>query len=238
MNIEVVGGAGPGRELLAVGVRLREGATVVARVLEAATADDAMGLLSLAGMKVRAQLPQALRAGQELRLLVAGTLDDKVVLKLLQSDTEIPTRDVPAHVVARLATQGDGELLRVANALTDGVVPLPGGLVVAIHADEEPVPEEPEEEEADPPQALRLVIHSPALGALELRVALVGGRLGVGVTAEPGAPFALAAAAQPELAARLEAVTGLPSAVGVAERRGPAPERPDTPPPSEMTLYA
>lgn len=237
MNVEVVGGAGPGRELIAVGVRLREGATVVARVLQAATADDAMGLLSLAGMKVRAQLPQALRAGQELRLLVAGTLDDKVVLKLLTAESEQAVRDVPSRVVAHLATQGDGEMLRAASALTNGVVPLPGGVVVAIDPDEEPVPEDGEDD-GEAPQALRLVIHSPALGALELRVALLGGRIGVAVTADPGVAFALAAGEQAALATRLEAVTGLPAAVGVAERRGPSPERPEPPHLGETTLYA
>lgn len=237
MNVEIVGGAGPGRELVAVGVRLREGATVVARVLEAATTDDGMGLLSLAGMKVRAQLPDALRAGDRLRLAVAGTIDDKVVLKLLAAESENEVRDVPARVVAQLATQGDGEMLRTAHALTDGVVPLPGGLVAVIDPDEQAAGgEEDEGEEA--PQAVRLVIHSPALGALELRVALLAGRIGVGVTADEGTPFALAAEEQAALATRLEAVTGLPSAVGVAVRRGPSPERPEPPQLGEMTLYA
>ncbi len=83
MNVEVVGGAGPGRELLAVGVRLREGATVVARVLEAASGDDGLGLLSLAGAKRQGAAARGARAGQDLRLLVAGMLDDKVVLKIL-----------------------------------------------------------------------------------------------------------------------------------------------------------
>lgn len=238
MHVEIVGGAGPGRELVAVGVRLREGATVVARVLEAAVGDDGMGLLSLAGTKVRAQLPSSLQAGSQLRLLVAGTVDDKVVLRLLQAETENATKDVPAHVVARLATGGDGELLRVANALTNGVVPLPGGLVVAIDPEEEQAPEEDGEADAETPQAVRLVIHSPALGALELRVALVAGRLGVGVTAEPGRALVLASEEQAALASRLEAVTGLPAAVGVAARRGPAPDRPEPPPLGEMTLYA
>jgi hypothetical protein len=238
VNVEIVGGAGPGRELVAVGIRLREGATVLARVLEAATADDGMGLLSLAGAKVRAQLPQALQVGDRLRLLVAGTIDDKVVLKLLGAETANATRDVPAHAVAQLATQGDGELLRLAHALTDGVVPLPGGLVVAIDPDEEAASEEEDGGGEEQPQAMRLVIHSPALGALELRVGLAAGRLGVAVTAEPGRPFALAAEEQAALASRLEAVTGLPAAVGVTARRGPAPDRPEPPPLGEMTLYA
>lgn len=238
MNVEIVGGAGPGRELVAVGVRLREGATVLARVLEAATGDDGMGLLSLAGAKVRAQLPAALQAGDRLRLLVAGTVDDKVVLKMLAADAENATRDVPAHAVAQLATQGDGELLRVAHALTDGVVALPGGLVVAIDPDEQADHGEEDPADDDRPHAMRLVIHSPALGALELHVGLAAGRLGVAVTAEPGRAFSLAAEEQAALASRLEAVTGLPAAVGVAARRGPAPDRPEPPHLGEMTLYA
>lgn len=238
MNVEIVGGAGPGRELIAVGVRLREGATVVARVLEAASADDGMGFLSLAGVKVRAQLPPSLQNGAQLRLLVTGTIDDKVVLRLLHAQTENATRDVPARVVARLATQGDGELLRAANALAGGLLSLPGGLVVAIHPDEEPVPEGEPETSDDQPRAMRLVIHSPSLGALELRVALLGGRLGVGVTAEPGRALALAIEEQGALADRLESVTGLPAAVGVAARIGAAPERPEPPALGEMTLYA
>jgi hypothetical protein len=236
VNVEIVGGAGPGRELIAVGVRLREGATVVARVLEAATADDGMGLLSLAGTKVKAQLPAALRAGQELRLLVAGVLDDKVVLRLMQAETENATHEISARVVADLATRGDGELLRAASALAGGVVPLPGGILAEIDPDLAPDDDGAEGEAR--PQALRLVIHSPVLGAVEVRVALLAGRLGVGVTTEPGPAFALAAAAQAELASRLEAVTGLPAAVGVGARVGKPPERPAPPALGGTALYA
>jgi hypothetical protein len=235
VNIERVGAAGPGREILAFGVRLREGATVVARVL-AASAEDGFGLLSLAGARVRAQLPQALREGETLRLLVVGTLDDKVVLKLVRAEAGTEAKDVPARVIAEMATKGDGELLRAATTLAGGVVPLPGGLLAAI--DPEETPEGMQDAEGNEPHALRLVIHSPILGAIEMRIALIAGRLGVGVTAEPGPAFSLASEAQIELTRRLEAVTGLPAAVGVAVRQGPPPEAPAPPDLGEVGFYA
>ncbi|MBM3677557.1 MAG: flagellar hook-length control protein FliK, partial [Actinobacteria bacterium] len=139
---------------------------------------------------------------------------------------------MPARVVAELATSGDGQQLRVASALAGGVVPLPGGVLAQIDPDEAP---EVEEEGVERGHALRLVVHSPALGPIELRVALLGGRLGVAVTAEAGAAVDLATEAQGELAARIETVTGLPAAVGVSARRGPAPERPIPPSLGELT---
>lgn len=82
------------------------------------------------------------------------------------------------------------------------------------------------------------MVHSPLLGALELRVALVAGKIGVGVTTEKGKALSLATEAQADLVARLEAVTGLPSAVGVAGRTGPPPEPPVAPTLPELRLYA
>jgi hypothetical protein len=236
VRAELIGGAGPGREIIAPGLRLREGATVVARVLQAA-AGDGQGLLSLAGLRVRAQLPAQLVAGERLQLVVVGMLDEKVVLRLLRPEAkESIVRRIPASLVAELAVRGDGELLRVANALTGGVIALPGGLVAAIDPGEDG--EGAEETAAERGQVLRVVLHSPSLGAIELRVALVGRRIGVGVATEPGEAFALASSGQAALQNRLELVTGLPSAVAVAVRRDPAPERPDPPSLGEVHLYA
>jgi hypothetical protein len=236
VRAEVIGGAGPGREILAPGLRLREGATVVARVLQAAAADG-NGFLSLAGLRVRAQLPSQLMAGERLQLVVVGMLDDKVVLRLLKAEArESIVRRIPASLVAELAARGEGEFLRVANALTGGVIALPGSLVAAIDPEEEA--EGTEETAAAQARALRVVLHSPTLGALELRVALVGRRIGVSVATEPGEAFALASSEQAALQDRLEAATGLSSAVAVAVRQGSAPERPEPPPLGEVRLYA
>jgi hypothetical protein len=235
MKAEIVGGAGPGREIVAPGLRLREGATVVARVLQAA-GQDGFGLLSLAGARVRAQLPAQLQAGQRLGLLVAGMVDDKVVLRLLDTNTDNLARRVPASQLADRALRGDGQLLRAAAELADGLVPLPGDLLLQVDPDD--AGEEQAEDGEEQAAALRLVLHSPVLGALELRVALIAGRIGVAVTADPGRAFALAAEEQAALTERLEAVTGLAAAVGVQARRGDPPRRPEPPELGEVRVYA
>ena len=69
---------------------------------------------------------------------------------------------------------------------------------------------------------MRVVLHTPALGALELRLALHGGALGVDVVAD-AAVAAAASGALPELREAVLSSTGLVPRVEVVERRGAAP---------------
>jgi hypothetical protein len=203
----------------AAAIRLRVGAEVAARVVEAA-GPDGRGLLSLAGAVVRAKLPPGLHAGQRLRLQVAGRDGDQLVLRRVAEERP-SAPGVPASVVAGLAESGDGEQLRAAIALAGGPIPLPGGRVLTV----EPDAGDDAAAEAGEGGTVRVVLHTPALGALELRLALHGGALAVDVTADAAvAPEAARAVA--ELRAAVHASTGLAARIDVVERRGPPPPAP------------
>lgn len=213
-------------------VRLRLGAEVIARVIEAA-GDDGRGLLSLAGAVVRARLPAGLVAGDRLRLVVSGRDGDKLVLRLLKEE-HASVKDLPAGVIADLAESGDGEQLRAAVALAGGPIALPGGRVLTVEpdgGDKAAAEERPDE------GAVRVVLHTPSLGALELHIGLHGSCLDVNVTAATGVAEAAASAAA-DLRASVQSATGLPATVEVVERRGAAPLVPFVPAVSGMERFA
>jgi hypothetical protein len=215
----------------AAAIRLRVGAEVAARVVEAA-GPDGRGLLSLAGAVVRAKLPPGLHAGQRLRLEVAGRDGDQIVLRRVAE--ERPPAGVPASVVAGLAESGDGEQLRAALALAGGPIPLPGGRVLTVEPD---AGDDAVAREAGDDGTVRVVLHTAALGALELRLALQGGALAVDVTADASvAPAASAAVA--ELRAAVHASTGLAARIDVVERRGAPPPAPAFVPVGEVVRFA
>src|SRR5262245_32756283 len=162
----------------AAAIRLRVGAEVAARVVEAA-GPDGRGLLSLAGAVVRARLPLGLHAGDKLRLNVVGRDGDRIVLRRVAEDRPA-SGALPASVVAELAESGDGEQLRTAVALAGGPIPLAGGRVLTVEPD---AGGETSGREGEEDGSVRIVLHTPALGALELRLGLHGGSLDVSVVA-------------------------------------------------------
>jgi hypothetical protein len=212
-------------------IKLRLGAEVMARVVEA-PGPDGRGLLSLAGAVVRAKLPHGLHAGDRLRLHVAGRDGDQLVLRRV-ADEHGSAAGLPASVVAELAQSGDGDQLRAALALAGGPIPLPGGRVLTVEPDAR---EEPDGRERTEEGAVRVVLHTPALGALELRLSLQGGALGVDVVAD-AAVAAAASSALPELRAAVLSSTGLVPRVDVVERRGAAPPAPAVVPVNEVRRY-
>jgi hypothetical protein len=205
---------------------------VAARVVEP-TGPDGRGLLSLAGAVVRARLPRGLRAGDRLRLRVAGQEGDSIVLRRVAEERP-PSSRVPATVVAGLAESGDGEQLRAAVALAGGPIPLPGGRVLTVDPDGG---EEGEAGGRGEHATVRLVLHTPALGALELGLALGGGSVDVSVVAEPASTSPVAAAI-PELRSAVQASTGLTPRVDVVERRGSPPPAPAIDPTGEVERLA
>jgi hypothetical protein len=214
----------------AASIRLRVGAEVAARVVEAGP--DGRGLLSLAGAVVRARLPLGLHAGDKLRLRVAGQDGDQLVLR--QVAEERPATGLPASVVAELAESGDGEQLRAALALSGGPIPLPGGRVLTVEPD---AGEESSGGERPEDGTVRVVLHTPSLGALELHLALHGGALDMNVTADPAVSGA-AAAAVPELRAAVHASTGVAPQIEVVQRRGTPPPAPAAVPVGEVNRFA
>jgi hypothetical protein len=220
-------------------VVLRQGADVVARVVEAPP-NGGRGVLSLAGALLAARLPAGLAIGQTLALTVAGAERGEILLRLkaaAEGDAAGPSR---ARLAGALAATGDGDLVRIAAGLQPpgGGVELPGGELVAIqlHAPAEAPRQRVDDDQdakdgaaasgAEDAQA-GFVLHSTAFGPLEVRLRLAGGALAATVVVDP-ATIGAARAALPELTAGLARAMGAEVAVGLQERaRGAArPQRP------------
>lgn len=180
------------RELLPSLV-LREGTRVVASVAERA---GRRGVIVLAGTPLAAQLPEEVQVGDVLRLVVAETSPERVVLRIADAAAAQPAPP-PAAAVS---------------------VPLPGGAGAAIAVDERDGGGSGERERHE----VRLTYASPSLGRLELHLALLGGdALRVHVRAGAGAAFELAERHAAELTEAVGAATGLPAQVTVSPRHDP-----------------
>ncbi len=206
-------------------LRLGEGSEVVARVV-ALPGAGGRGLISLAGALLAAQLPAGVRAGETLRLRVERADAAEVVLRLL-GDEGVRTGEGAAErrFVASLAVSGDGALLRAALELTGGAaLPLPGhaGAEVAVDPDGG-VPDG----ESRTAHTARFVLHSPALGPIEVSLRLDAGGVHASVTTDAGAGAAAVDESLPDLVDALRDAAGRPAAATATVRpagaRGPRP---------------
>lgn len=194
------------------GLLLRLGAEVVARVVSS-PANGGRGLLALAGALVRAELPAGLQAGMRLPLVVDGADAGRVVLKVRREAAAAEEEGAALQLASALALRGDGDMLRAALALAGGALPLPGGRAATVEVD----PDDSGGGGAEASSA-RLVLHSPTLGPIEIRLGLAAGVLDARVLVEPGEAAALAAEAAPELARALERAAPGAARVDVASR--------------------
>jgi hypothetical protein len=174
---------------------LREGMRIVASVAERA---GEKGIIVLAGTPLAAQLPDEVQVGDVLRLVVAETNSDRVVLRIADPAASAP----PVPTVAPAAV----------------AVPLPGGASARISVDERDGGGGAEREHHE----VRLTYASATLGALELHLALAGPEaVRVNVRARAGEPFELAERHAAELAEAIGAATGKPAQVSVSPRHDP-----------------
>jgi hypothetical protein len=171
---------------------LREGMRIVASVAERA---GAKGIIVLAGTPLAAQLPDNVQVGDVLRLIVAETSPERVVLRIADPAAAAP---LPPPAVA---------------------VPLPGAMTARIAVDER----DGAASGAPPEQhEVRLTYASASLGRLELHLALAGeDALRVDVRARAGVPFELAERHAAELAGAIGAATGRAAQVTVSPRHDP-----------------
>jgi hypothetical protein len=170
---------------------LREGMRVVASVAERA---GQKGIIVLAGTPLTAQLPDDVQVGDVLRLVVAESTTDRVVLRI--ADPAAPPPAPPAVVA----------------------VPLPGGGAARISVDDRDAGGGGAREHHE----VRLTYASAALGPLELHLALAGpDAVRVNVRARAGAPFELAERHAAELADAVRTATGKPAQVSVSPRHDP-----------------
>ncbi|MEA2130835.1 MAG: hypothetical protein QOJ85_3726 [Solirubrobacteraceae bacterium] len=171
---------------------LREGMRIVATVAERA---GQKGIIVLAGTPLAAQLPDDVQPGDVLRLIVAETSPDRVVLRIADPAAAPPP---PPIAVA---------------------VPLPGGATARVTVDERDAAAGGGSREH---HELRLTYASASLGRLELHLALAGTEaVRVNVRARAGAPFELAERHADELAEAIGAATGRPAQVSVSPRHDP-----------------
>jgi hypothetical protein len=203
---------------------LRPGSDIVARVVQAPTGGH--GLISLAGVLLSAKLPAGVEDGQRLQLRVVGAKDNDVLLQLRQeAPSDQPSRPGAglAHAAGALAVRGDGELLRAALVLQPPplALPLPNGDAAAVELRAEEDGGSPGSRGGAEGEA-SFVLHSVALGPIEVRLRLAGGVVRAGVVVDP-ALAAEARAASPELAQALARVTGAQAAVDVSARPASAP---------------
>jgi hypothetical protein len=171
---------------------LREGMRVVASVAERA---GQKGIIVLAGAPLAAQLPDDVKVGDVLRLVVAESNTDRVVLRVADAAAAPPP--VPPPVVT---------------------VPLPGGGAARISVDERDAGGGAAREHHE----VRVTFASAVLGPLELHLALAGPEaVRVNVRARAGAPFELAERHAAELADAVRTATGKPAQVSVSPRHDP-----------------
>jgi len=171
---------------------LREGMRVVASVAERA---GQRGIIVLAGVPLAAQLPDDVQAGDVLRLIVAETSPERVVLRI--ADAQQAPQAPPAAVAVPLP---DGTRAQIT------VQDRSGGSGVGSDGEQHEV---------------RLTYASARLGAVELHLALAGDAVRVGVRARAGAPYQLAERHGAELQAAVAAATGKPAQVVVSARHDP-----------------
>jgi hypothetical protein len=167
---------------------LRLGSTVVARVLER---QGARGLISLGNAVLAAELPEQVKAGDRLTLLVHDASDERVVLKLVAE--QAAAQPQPAAVA----------------------VPLPNGARARIEGEPE------EGRRARGEHSVAVTYNSPALGSLGFRLALDPRSLAVTVRAAPGLPLAAAEERAGALRDALAQATGRAVQVTVLPREEP-----------------
>jgi hypothetical protein len=179
---------------LAPDLVLREGMRVVASVAERA---GQKGIIVLAGTPLAALLPDDVKAGDVLRLIVTEASGDRIVLRIADAQAAPQT---PPTVVD---------------------VPLPEGMSARIAVAEREGGGARDRREAEQPQ-VRLTYTSARLGAIDLHLTLAGDELvRVNVRARAGAPFDLAERNAPALQQAIAAATGRPAQVVVSPRHDP-----------------
>jgi hypothetical protein len=170
---------------------LREGSTLAARVAEK---EGKHGIITLGGTPLLAELPDGVKTGDTLRLLVADTRGEKVVMRLLQENAAEQTPTPTINL-----TQPDGSQARL-TVDEDGSQEGGGGK---------------ERESA----GVTLTYETPRLGAVGLRIEIAPGQVRVRAEVSAGRVYDLADDASDQLKSRLSAITGRAAEVQVVPRR-------------------
>lgn len=171
------------------GVGLTPGAVLAARVLERS---GARGMLSLAGGRLPAELPENLRPGDAVRLRVEEVGEERILLRVVEP---APAPPPPAALL----------------------LPLPGGARAGVEVRVEA--EGGDGERSSWTVAVAYV--SPAIGPVDLRLTLDATALRAEVDVAPGAALDAAQEQAQRLRDALAEVAGRPVSVRIGPRREP-----------------
>jgi len=163
------------RALVGPDINIVVGRAMMARVIM--VNPGGRGSLSIAGYLLEAELPEGVQAGQDLRLVVRDVSPERVLLGI--------TDDRPAAPAPAPA----------APAAAPVPVPLPGGGTIQVTERDA----EPSSGSSGRSHELSLRYNAPALGAVDLRLALNPASLQVTVTVARGEPLERMQAAAGEL---------------------------------------
>jgi hypothetical protein len=214
------------------GLALQPGAELVARVV---TSDGGgRGTIALAGAVIPVRLPRSVAAGQTLRLQVVRADPSEVVVRIRHEPaTAAAHAATMAQAAGALAVSGDADLLRAALALAGGQpLWLPDGGAAAVAVD----PDEAAGSQGEAAGVAAFVLHSPALGPIEVHITLAPGGVRARVVTAPGDATARAQVGMDELREGLATATGRPAAVDVLPRPAGAPT--PTPPTGRIDVAA
>ena len=167
---------------------LREGATLAARVAERS---GRHGVITLAGLPLVAELPDGVQTGDTLRLLVAETRGEKVVMRLVQDQ---PAAAPPPPSVT--ITQPDGSQARLT-------------------VDEDGKEEGGRDRET---AAIALTYETPNLGPVGLRLEIAPGVVRVRAEVRAGGVYEMADDSSDALRRQLVERTGRAAEVTVVPR--------------------
>lgn len=171
---------------------LRPGATFAARVAE--RGEGRHGIITLAGVPLVAELPDQVQAGDTLRLLVADTRGDQVLMRLVQDQAAGQTFQTEAFIAQPDGSQGRLTVDRDGGQEGGG--------------------------ERDPEHAaIGITYATPRLGEVALRLELAPGLVRVRAEVTAGRVFDLADDASDYLRRQIAARTGRAVEVTVVPRR-------------------
>jgi hypothetical protein len=171
---------------------LRPGATFAARVAE--RGEGRHGIITLAGIPLVAQLPDQVKAGDTLRLLVAETRGEQVLMRLIQDQAAAQPHQLEAFI-----SQADGSQGRLTVDRDGGEEG--GGGRDAEHA------------------AIGLTYETPRLGEVGLRLELAPGLVRVRAEVTAGRIYDMADDASDYLRRQIAERTGRTVEVTVVPRR-------------------
>ena len=178
------------KAVLGTELRITPGRAIMARVVN--TDGRGRGVITIAGEPLEASLPEHIKPGQELRLVVREASPERVILGLADQ--------LPNPQAAE--------------------VPLPGGGTIRV-SDEDPGNPAGGAGARPGTHTLTLRYDAPALGGVDLRFELTPGSLTVDVGLAAGRPFTTAQDRADELKAALRAAVQRDVSVTVAPRYDP-----------------